>query len=72
VLGNETNQEQKDKAYGNLAPRSSSSTYEKCEAILKRDIFHLSEEKQDLKGSIHPNVHCSAVYNSQDLLLFSC
>ena len=71
MLGNETNQEQKDKAYGNLAPRSSSSTYEKCEAILKRNIFRLSEEKHDPKGPIHPSVHCSAVYNSQDML-FSC
>ena len=25
------------------------------------------EKKHDLKGSMHPNVHCSTVYSSQDM-----
>ena len=25
------------------------------------------EEKHDLKGCMHPNIHCSSVYNSQDM-----
>jgi len=25
------------------------------------------EEKHDLKGYMHPNIHCSTVYNSQDM-----
>ena len=28
---------------------------------------HISREKHDLKGYMHPNVHCSTVYNSQDM-----
>ena len=28
---------------------------------------HLSREKHDPKGYMHPNVHCSTVYNSQDI-----
>ena len=28
---------------------------------------HLSGEKQGLKGFMHPNVHCSTVYNSQHM-----
>ena len=25
------------------------------------------EKKHDFKGSMHPNIHCSTVYNSQDM-----
>ena len=25
------------------------------------------EKKHDLKGCMHPNIHCSTVYNSQDM-----
>ena len=28
---------------------------------------HISAEKHGLKGYTHPNVHCSTVYNSQDM-----
>ena len=28
---------------------------------------HIFEEKHDLKGYVFPNVHCRAVYNSQDV-----
>ena len=28
---------------------------------------HISGEKHDLKGYMHPSVHCSTVYNSQDM-----
>ena len=28
---------------------------------------HTSGEKHDPKGHMHPNVHCSIVYNSQDM-----
>ena len=28
---------------------------------------HLSREKHDLKGYIYPSVHCSTMYNSQDM-----
>ena len=28
---------------------------------------YISREKHDLKGYMDPNVHCSTVYNSQDL-----
>ena len=28
---------------------------------------HVSGEKHGSKGYMHPNVHCSAVYNSQDV-----
>ena len=27
----------------------------------------ISGEKHDLKGYMHPNVHCSTIYDSQDL-----
>ena len=29
-------------------------------------LLHVSREKHDLKRYMHPNVHCSTVYNSQD------
>ena len=29
---------------------------------------HISGEKHGLKGYVHPNVHCSTVYKSQDSL----
>ena len=28
---------------------------------------HISREKYDLKGYMHTSVHCSTVYNSQDM-----
>ena len=28
---------------------------------------HVSGEKHDPKGCMHPSVHCSAVYNDQDI-----
>ena len=28
---------------------------------------HISREKRDWKEYMHPYVHCSAVYNSQDM-----
>ena len=28
---------------------------------------YISREKHDQKGYVHPSVHCSTVYNSQDL-----
>ena len=28
---------------------------------------HISRGKHDMKGYIHPSVHCSPVYNSQDM-----
>ena len=28
---------------------------------------HIVAEKHNLKGHMHPNVHCSTVYNSQDM-----
>jgi len=28
---------------------------------------HVSEENHDPKGYMHPGVHCSTVYNSQDM-----
>ena len=28
---------------------------------------HISQEKHDPKGYMHPSVHCSTVYNSQDM-----
>jgi len=28
---------------------------------------HISREKHDPKGYMHPKVHCSTVYNSQDM-----
>ena len=28
---------------------------------------HKSREKYDLKGYMNPSVHCSTVYNSQDM-----
>jgi len=33
---------------------------------------HISREKHDLKGYMHPNVHYSIVYNSQDLKVTEC
>ena len=27
---------------------------------------HISREKHDLKGYMHPSVHCSTIYSSQD------
>ena len=30
--------------------------------------MHISKEKHDLKGYMHLNVHCSTVYNSQDMI----
>ena len=29
---------------------------------------HICREKHGLKGYMHPNVHCSDVYNSQDMV----
>ena len=28
---------------------------------------HISTEKHDLKGYMHPHVHCSTAYRSQDV-----
>ena len=28
---------------------------------------NISREKHDRKGYMHPSVHCSTIYNSQDL-----
>ena len=33
---------------------------------------HISGEKHDPKGSMHPSVHCSTVYNSQDMEVLPC
>ena len=30
-------------------------------------VFHISGQKHDPKEYMHPNVHCSTVYNSQDM-----
>ena len=34
---------------------------------LQSHSWALSGEKHDLKRYMHPNVHCSTVYNSQDV-----
>ena len=28
---------------------------------------HISREKHDLKGYVHPSVHCSTIYSNQDM-----
>ena len=34
-----------------------------------RNVIHLSGENHNLKRYTHPDVHCSAIYNSQDMVL---
>ena len=33
---------------------------------LQSHSWHISREKYDPKGHMHPNVHCCTVYNSED------
>ena len=33
---------------------------------------HISEENHNLKRYMHPNVHCSTIYNSQDMEASLC
>ena len=33
---------------------------------------HISGEKHDLKGYMHPRVHCSAVYNGHNMEATKC
>ena len=61
MLQNKTNQEQKAKAYGNLAPRSNSSTYEKCEVILK-SIFSIYLKKNMIQNDPYTPMYPAVLF----------